>query len=336
MISSTADELFRGSAGVDRLRALPAGGVDLDLWDKIVELGFPLLGIPEEDGGAGGSVAYLCSVVRAAGRHLALVPLVEVATASWLAHESSVRAPRDGIVTIAVRPDVNGGTVTAHRVPFARHATTLVLLEDDRMGIADADNTTVTAGLNLADEPRDRTSVSEREVLWSPARGVGDRARNRLALLRSAAILGVLEATEAAVVKHVREREQFGAPLARLPVVRERLALIAEAVALARAAVENARREVVIHERALGAGASKIVTSRAAATVAQIAHQLHGAIGVTSEHPLHLYTRRMLAWRDEDGTELDWGRRTGRMLLDGGGAALWRDIVEISSPEAPP
>ena len=49
-----------------------------------------------------------------------------------------------------------------------------------------------------------------------------------------------------------------------------------------------------------------------------IAHQLHGAIGVTIEHRLWLATMRARSWVDEFGSTAQYARRLGRMALDNG------------------
>jgi acyl-CoA dehydrogenase len=49
--------------------------------------------------------------------------------------------------------------------------------------------------------------------------------------------------------------------------------------------------------------------------VTTIAHQLHGAIGVTAEHQLWLATMRARSWADEFGTTGSHARRLGRMAL---------------------
>jgi len=47
----------------------------------------------------------------------------------------------------------------------------------------------------------------------------------------------------------------------------------------------------------------------------RIAHQLHGAIGVTREHRLWLATMRARSWVDDFGSTAHWARRLGRMAL---------------------
>ncbi|MFZ3345945.1 MAG: acyl-CoA dehydrogenase, partial [Mycobacterium sp.] len=47
-----------------------------------------------------------------------------------------------------------------------------------------------------------------------------------------------------------------------------------------------------------------------------VAHQLHGAIGVTSEHPLWLFTLRAQSWTGDYGTTAHFARRLGRLVLN--------------------
>ena len=73
--------------------------------------------------------------------------------------------------------------------------------------------------------------------------------------------------------------------------------------------------------------AARIEVARAAGIVTEAAHQLHGAIGFTDEHPLHRLTTRAWAWRDEYGTEGWWSARLGAAVVAAGGEALWPSIA---------
>jgi alkylation response protein AidB-like acyl-CoA dehydrogenase len=79
-------------------------------------------------------------------------------------------------------------------------------------------------------------------------------------------------------------------------------------------------------------GSASVVTSLAASRVAAAAHQLHGAIGVTREHSLQLFTRRVAAWRDDGMSAPDWSRLLGMELLEGSGD-LWPLITRTTNSE---
>ena len=73
----------------------------------------------------------------------------------------------------------------------------------------------------------------------------------------------------------------------------------------------------------LEAAAAKIRCAEAAEKGAAIAHQVHGAIGFTSEHILHRYTLRRSAWRDDFGNESHWAVELGRRVAKRGADELW-------------
>jgi alkylation response protein AidB-like acyl-CoA dehydrogenase len=141
------------------------------------------------------------------------------------------------------------------------------------------------------------------------------------ALLRGAMTLGALENVLEETVRHVAVREQFGRPLARFQDVASTLARMAEQVTLARMAVLAATEAGPgSPDRAMIAA---VITARAATEVARSAHQLHGAMGVTREHPLHLATRRLWSWRDEWGSEQEWAAAIGAQARDLAPDPLW-------------
>jgi alkylation response protein AidB-like acyl-CoA dehydrogenase len=90
-------------------------------------------------------------------------------------------------------------------------------------------------------------------------------------------------------------------------------------------AVESAARAVA-EERASAAfatAAAKITAGDAAGKIAEIAHQVHGAMGFTEEYSLHHLTRRLWSWRDEFGNEAYWARELGREIAKAGSDGLW-------------
>ncbi len=120
-------------------------------------------------------------------------------------------------------------------------------------------------------------------------------ARWRIALAAEAS--GLLAAALESVVTYVSERKQFGRPLAAFQAVRHRLA-------------EAQVRATSLHWLALKAAASDDAGDAAlAANYAQEAaravvydlHQFLAAMGMTLEHPLHLWTYRLKALTSELG-----------------------------------
>jgi alkylation response protein AidB-like acyl-CoA dehydrogenase len=82
---------------------------------------------------------------------------------------------------------------------------------------------------------------------------------------------------------------------------------------------------------ALAQSGSEAGSDADAARVGALAHQVHGAIGFTEEHPLRHSTTRLWAWRDEAGNEEEWSAGLGRHVLDAGADGLWPLITGASA-----
>lgn len=61
--------------------------------------------------------------------------------------------------------------------------------------------------------------------------------------------------------------------------------------------------------------------------VSHTAHRLHGAIGLTQEHPLHRHTLLLWEWRDRpDGAHAD-AEALGRLALTEGPDVVWNSLT---------
>ncbi|MCY1231982.1 hypothetical protein D3C81_1901760 [compost metagenome] len=92
---------------------------------------------------------------------------------------------------------------------------------------------------------------------------------------------------------------------------------MAEHVAAARVAAQLACDSSTGEPERLRAAIGKLRASDAVTPVAAIAHAVHGAIGITEEYDLQLYTRRLHAWRVADGSERWWSRVLGEAVFAG-------------------
>lgn len=141
------------------------------------------------------------------------------------------------------------------------------------------------------------------------------------ALARAAAIAGaagrVLELTTA----YATDRSQFGKPIGRQQAVQQTLAVMAEDVVAVRLAVELACAGglPLTEERV---ALAKAIAAEAAPRIADTAHAVHGAIGISAEYDLQLYTGTLRRWRLESGSEGLWQARLGAALLNRDDEAL--------------
>lgn len=325
------------------------GVMSAPLWDVFEAAGLPAAGLAEDLGGAGASPADLLTVVRECGRYAAPIPFAEsaVLAAPLLAALPDQEHPR--IATLALTHPgtsaprllraasgwvLSGGVA---RVPWAGCADRIVVLSDGPEGpllvSLDPSDVTITPGQNLAGEPRDDlrfddVAVAEADVGPPPA-GIDAMAPwSQGAICRAAAMAGALERALELTVAYTTQRHQFGRPIARFQAVQQQLAVAAADVAAARSAVDLAIDTWDTGGPSVRAAAiAKCRTGEAAGVVAEIVHQLHGAIGITREHQLHHFTRRLWAWRDEYGSDGEWATVLGHLVLRRGSARLWPDIT---------
>lgn len=178
----------------------------------------------------------------------------------------------------------------------------------------------VTTGHNLAGEPRG-TLGYETDGLTRLDSVVGDELVRRGAWARCVQIIGAFDSALELTVAHTSERVQFGRPLSKFQAVQHSLAAMAGEIEQARAATDLATAAVTdhgfAHARAdYAVTVAKVAVGRAVTPVTTIAHQLHGAIGVTIEHQLWSATMRARSWSDEFGSTASYARRLGRLALD--------------------
>lgn len=117
----------------------------------------------------------------------------------------------------------------------------------------------------------------------------------RVAMAAEAA--GLLGAALASVVTYVSERKQFGRPLATFQAMRHRLA---EAQVVTNTAYWLAMRAAASEDRG-DAAMALLHAQEAAKRVCYDYHQFLGGMGMTLEHPLHLWTYRLKLLTSELG-----------------------------------
>ncbi|MDT5007150.1 MAG: acyl-CoA dehydrogenase [Mycobacterium sp.] len=323
-LRSLVNELGQRSydAGLGR-RGVP-DQFDAELWRHLDDTGLSRL---TSSPNMGAGPHELAIVLYGVARHAGAVPLAETdALAGWLGNETGIELP-DGPLTVAIaEAEAKAGRVVgkAEAVPWARSCTTVLVLRGRdglRVGVLDAAAGDRQESHSLAGEPRDAIAfdVPTRQFqLLDPA--LEEQLARRGAWARCIQIIGALDAAAALSVAHARERVQFGRPLSAFQSVQQSLAVMAGDIERARAAVELAVAAAAQHgfdspRTDYAVTVAKIAVGRAVVPVTTTAHQLHGAIGVTSEHPLWLFTLRAQSWAGEYGSTAYFARRLGRLAL---------------------
>ncbi|KIU15883.1 acyl-CoA dehydrogenase family protein [Mycolicibacterium llatzerense] len=271
--------------------------------------------------------AEVATLLYGLARHAAAVPIAETdLLAAWLGRQSGLELPRRGPMTVAIADATTTRnhqiTGTATDVPWAATSTIVVLAR-----IADIHYTgllsepDIRGGHNLAGEPRDTVRFT---MPTDHLRAVGEQVHAELcrrgAWARCMQMMGALDASAALTLAHTRERKQFGRALSDFQSVQHALAAMAGQIERGRAVATLAVAAAsdfgfASQQTDFAVTVAKTVLGRAAADVITIAHQLHGAIGITAEHPLWLFTTRLRSWSDDYGTAVHHAQRLGHAAL---------------------
>jgi alkylation response protein AidB-like acyl-CoA dehydrogenase len=136
------------------------------------------------------------------------------------------------------------------------------------------------------------------------------------ALLHAGLLAGAMKRCFDLTMGYANERVQFGKPIGKFQAIQHQLSVMAEHVAAGRMAAEAAFGAAHGLPALPACAVAKARTSEAAQLVASTAHAVHGAIGVTEEYDLQLFTRRLHEWRVAHGSEAHWHRVLGQMVID--------------------
>ncbi|HUN39224.1 MAG TPA: acyl-CoA dehydrogenase family protein [Acetobacteraceae bacterium] len=350
MLLESMDRLFQDKATKQVVDAAEQGTFPNGLWQAVSETGVPLAALPESAGGADAEWADLYYVLRVAGRCAAPIPLAETMLAGWIAAAAGLELTDAPMTVGPVRADDkltlerdgNGWLLNgcASRLPYARFAARIVLIADGpdgEMAVAldGTEGAETTEGRNIAREPRD-TLRFDAVRLAADAAALVRNGTTRAALYRRGALAravmmsGALECAMGLAVTYAQERQQFGRPISKFQAVQQNLALLAgqtaAAVAAANLGIETlSRNDPEAEEFAVTIAKTRV--GDAATLAAEIAHQVHGAIGFTQDYALQLSTRRLWSWREEFGTDSEWAARLGRLVCAHGPENLWPTLT---------
>ena len=300
-------------------------------WPRIADLGWLMISTPEEMGGLGMGLAGACALQVELGRQLATVPFLPAVLAiealahgvladkvQWLerltAGEMYVAVPLADCA-LNVQRDSRGvllltGTLLA--VPSADNASHVLLstLHGEHVGLVATAQPGVTVieratwdtTRRLFDLQFDAVELEEHHIVasGSQAQVLAMRLGVQRDFLLAADAVGGAAALLQMTVDYLQARTQFGRPLALFQALKHRCAdLKAQTEAAEALLLDSLGRQQMdsadgIACAELAGKAAKQLACAAFATVAEEALQLHGGIGMTSEHNCHLFLKRAL------------------------------------------
>jgi alkylation response protein AidB-like acyl-CoA dehydrogenase len=297
-------DLLADHAGSARVRSVvfDGDGVDADLWSLLVEMGVTDLPgmidqgiVAEHLGGVAAPVPYVEHLVATAAL-AAVAPDHELMTRFVSGDAVAVYAAGE---TARLEDGHVHGRLSG--VPHAAVATHLLVEAHDGqqrvLAVIDAGSTKREALPTM-----DRTRPLAQVVIdGAPATFVTradasalDPVSHVAAALYAHDLLGVAQTCLDLGVEHARTRSQFGKAIGTYQAVSHRLVDMYVALESARSHAYHAAWAVSAGESVapLAAHQAKAAASDAAVLCAQDAIQVHGGIGFTWEHDLHLYLKR--------------------------------------------
>ena len=254
----------------------------------------------------GGTHVDLAVVAEEHGYAMSSLPVADLSIAAWLLDQ--VDSPTEGgkLTGLALGPDASlAGDVlrlagVTRPVPMAADMESVAVA-----GHADGGeylvvlNAPTLSGMSTLDLSRSwaRLDLDEPIADWTRLpTGTLALLRDALAVYRAFDALGAAARLLDMTVSYAGQREQFGAPIGSFQAVKHHCADMAVAVEAGRAALWAAALALDTASaaaRSRAASAAAAYAKSAAAKVAGTALQVHGGIGFTWEHDLHLFLRRI-------------------------------------------
>ena len=296
-IKNAVHDLVESHYDLTAARRPSEGGRNDELQSALTASGWDGLAIPAEYGGQGLGLLELSLVVEELG--CALAPWTffgNTAAGVVIAASGTAEQKRRWLPGIASGEE--RGTVGA----VSADGGTIVL-DGERaaliVSVAGDDVVRVTKSADVNREPGTSLDITRwLTIAYGPPGEVlphdTRRALDRVEVLLAAELVGVAEHAMELAVSYAKQRQQFGRPIGAYQAVSHRCADMLIMVESARSAVLSAGW-VADHEPErlpLAASVAKAVAADAAWHVATSALQVHGGIGFTWEHPIHLFVRR--------------------------------------------
>jgi acyl-CoA dehydrogenase len=277
-------------------------GDDRGIWSKLSQSGFLDALVCERDGGAGLQPGDIAELLLASAQHLLPAPFAETMIARALATRAGIELP---VSPILLWPENAQGKLCSSLAPARAGAIHALVQRGDNVSLRELSASAApTDGYGLV-----AAALTEAAPLASfalePATLLSWSA-TLAAVAMTGAMTGVLDMT----VDHVNTREQFGRKLGQFQAIQQQVALMAELTTSASIAARTALSRPLPGPSRLDAAAAKIAANEAARIVCASAHAAHGAIGVTAEHDLQLYIRRIK-----------------RAAVSFGASGFWADLI---------
>jgi alkylation response protein AidB-like acyl-CoA dehydrogenase len=294
-------------------------GFDDAVWSAMAEQGWLAIELPEDEGGLGLGMVELAVLCEEIGRRLVAAPFLPTIVALGALCGDEARADPGtvewrealgqgtAVGCVAAAPGSDDLTVTGSGdevrlsgqtppVAYAPSADVAVVLAGGAVYGVDLRTGVRPAPLPAMDRTRELGVLS---FDATPARTLGGTEAaallvDRAATLASAEMLGAADHVLALSVQYAKDRVQFGKPIGSFQAVKHMLADALVDVEGMRSTAYYAAWCAAAGdtERSVSASMAKAWCSDASRRVMAAGLQVHGGIGFTWEHDMHLYLKR--------------------------------------------
>lgn len=296
------------------------------VWPTIAELGWLMVSAPEDLGGLGFGLAGVCALQLEMGRGLATVPYLPAMLAIEAVCNGEIEAKEEWVERLSTAADyiaapladselsvtggsLNGFATAVLSADLASHVlvstpTCVALVPLTATGVNVIARQTWDETRRLFDVQFNHVTLDAKLTLASGA--AAQALSQRLSTLRdfglAADAIGGAAAILAMTVEYLQTRQQFGRPLALFQALKHRCADLKALVEASDALLHDSlgrlgdrfgAADVAAEAEIMGKAAKRLACS-AYATVTEESVQLHGGIGMTEEHPCHLFLKRAL------------------------------------------
>ncbi len=337
-----------GPGGTKAIREVEQGSADAwrPVFAKLADLGIFGVAIPEDRGGAGGSIEDLCAMVEEAAKALIPGPVATTALSTVVLSEAESDpelleelASGERFAGLALEGDAQFDANTSRvsgTLPLALGAAeggVLLLPAGGKWLLIDA------AGEGVLIEPLRAADFSRplaRVVLDSaPATVIAEsaqRVEELAATVLAAEAAGVTRWSLQTAVDYAKVREQFGKPIGSFQAIKHLCAEMlcrAEQAEVAAADAARAAAESDPDQFAIAAALAASIGIAAAKANVKDCIQVLGGIGCTWEHDAHLYLRRAHSIGRFLGGAERWLRRVTALTQSGVRRRLGIDLTEV-------
>jgi alkylation response protein AidB-like acyl-CoA dehydrogenase len=313
------------------------------VFDGLAGLGLFGVAVPEDCGGAGGSIEDLCAMVEEAAKALVPGPVATTALATLVVSDKQLRAALasgERIAGAALDGDVEFDAATSRasgNLPWVLGADpqSLLLLPADGKGLlvdATADGVVVEP-LGAADFSRPLARVLLTSAPATLLDTSADRVADLAATVLAAEAAGITRWALDTAVAYAKVREQFGKPIGSFQAIKHLCAEMlcrAEQVAVAAADAACAAADPDHQQLSIAAAIAAGIGIDAAKANVKDCIQVLGGIGITWEHDAHLYLRRAYGIGQFLGGSARWLRRTAELTQAGVRRRLSIDLSDVA------